>query len=246
MGGSRSAWRRENLLFRKTRFLITCEHAGNEVPAQIKTPTDLSKKLLSGHSAYDIGAFAVAREMAKRMRAGFFFFTITRLLIDANRTFAKSKPLAKRTSHLNKSEIAFLKKSFNRYRDAIFSWVKTSVMKAGPSRVVAVSVHSFTPIMKGKTRQTDIGILFRPKVEKEVQFARAVRKNLRRLLPGYRIHFNRPYRGFTDCFINDLSDRYLKNERFVGVFFELNQKRLTKALERKKIARALAEAVFHS
>lgn len=115
------------------------------------------------------------------------------------------------------------------------------LLKEGP--VTLLAVHSFTPIYKGKKRKTDIGLLFRPHHLRERQLAQAVRRELSAKLPGWKIHFNRPYRGYTDCFLNDLSDELGDRDDAVGLFLEFNQARIRTRKQRGKLGAIMTRAM---
>jgi N-formylglutamate amidohydrolase len=67
-------------------FLITCEHGGNRIPAPYRRLFRGRRALLDSHRGYDPGALAMARAMARAFRAPLVTSTISRLLIDLNRS----------------------------------------------------------------------------------------------------------------------------------------------------------------
>ena len=69
-----------------TPLLITCEHGGNRVPPRYRPLFRGHQDLLSTHRGFDPGALAMARQLAKALRAPLFVSTTSRLLIDLNRS----------------------------------------------------------------------------------------------------------------------------------------------------------------
>lgn len=86
-----------------------------------------------------------------------------------------------------------------------------------------LSVHSFTPILDGRVRRADVGLLYDPARRSEVELCRRWRLGLRDRFPGRSILMNSPYRGTSDGFTTDLRTRY-SPARYVGIELEINQK----------------------
>ena len=63
-------------------LIITCEHGGCEVPALYAPLFAGHEALLQTHRGWDMGALALARELARAFNAPLFSATTTRLLID--------------------------------------------------------------------------------------------------------------------------------------------------------------------
>lgn len=245
------------------KYLITCEHATNFVPPQFRSL--IPKKLLKTHLAYDIGAEAVARELGRILKAPVVYGDITRLIIDLNRSEVHPNSFSKFSKGLApKEKSKLVENRLNRYSKKVDNLVKR--LLSSKEQLTVISVHSFTPVFKGKTRRTDIGLLYRNNVKKEAGFALQWQKNLKlqlrsfrtnknkdrskrglnrpsKLDHGFNIDRNLPYRGFTDCFINTLSDRHLKNQNFLALFIELNQKHLDSKSKKSALAKLLAATV---
>src|SRR3569623_2690779 len=67
-------------------FLISSEHGGNRIPARYRALFDGHAELLGSHRGYDAGALRLARELAQALDAPLFAATVSRLLIDLNRS----------------------------------------------------------------------------------------------------------------------------------------------------------------
>lgn len=215
----------------KTKIILTCEHAGYEIPAFLKDKITISKEKLLSHEGWDAGAFEVCEHLQKQYKAKVFSNHTTRLVIDYNRNLKNKAIKASTQKLISQTELDRLISDYSKYRYKISKEVETALAKG--QRLLVISVHSFTPIFKGKTRSTEIGILYRNQIEKEVLLAQNIKSNLSNT--NFKIHFNRPYRGNTDCFLNDLLDQYVDNERVNGLFLEFNQKLLKKESSKKRL-----------
>ena len=67
-------------------LLITCEHGGNRIPPRYRHLFLGHEELLQTHRGYDAGGLTMAKELAGALKATLFVATISRLLIDLNRS----------------------------------------------------------------------------------------------------------------------------------------------------------------
>jgi len=226
----------------KVHFIFTCEHAGYIVPKLLLNKVEIPQQVLSSHMGYDRGAQVLAKGLAKKCHGELFEFNITRLLIDANRSLNAKTLHSKYTKNLNKEEREFLVGKYLEYRETVGKSLKKSLEKN--QKTFVFSIHTFTPRYKGQIRKTDIGILFRPKIKKENQLATELKALLQdNCKKKWNIHLNRPYRGHTDCFLNDLSDKYISHPRVTGLFLEANQRILFKKEGEKECLLAFSKSL---
>jgi predicted N-formylglutamate amidohydrolase len=128
------------------------------------------------------------------------------------------------------------------YRAAVETALAESIRRR--RRVLHVSVHSFTPVLNGATRNADIGLLYDPARPAERALAAHWKQALAARL-ALRVRRNYPYRGTADGFTSWLRKRF-PDPAYAGIEFELNQRLLP--LPRRlaeEIAAALAESVRH-
>lgn len=202
--------------------VLTCEHARPGIPPKVESTLGFDNTLLNSHQGFDDMAFDFAKALESETDGTLFHYPYSRLFIDANRDVASPQFYGAYAEQLQATDMAYLLDAYWNYRRSIFDHVEASLNSG--KRVVAISVHSFVAIYKGQPRQTELGLLFRPSIQKELQLAEHIRSTLGRLDPRLAIHFNRPYQGHTDCFLNDLSDHYANNDNYTGLFLELSQK----------------------
>ena len=84
-----------------------------------------------------------------------------------------------------------------------------------------LSIHSFTPVLHGQTRNADIGLLYDPGRAGERRLAVAWQKALRKRVPSLRVRRNYPYLGKADGFTTHLRRRFPR--AYLGLELEVNQ-----------------------
>ena len=67
-------------------LVVTCEHGGNRIPAPYRDLFHAHDALLDSHLGYDLGALNLARALAKAFAAPLVASTVSRLLVDLNRS----------------------------------------------------------------------------------------------------------------------------------------------------------------
>lgn len=147
------------------RFLFTCDHASNFLPAEYGT-LGLPRSELSRHIAWDPGALAVARHLADALDCALVETCISRLVLDCNRPLDAPdliSPISETTvvpgndklpAAEREARIARCWRPFHELVDAI---VEDRV--AAGRETWLISVHSFTPVYKGADRPWQIGII---------------------------------------------------------------------------------------
>lgn len=223
----------------KANIILTCEHANNNVPSKLKSHTQIPSSILNSHRGYDVGALNLAKALKKLLQAELYFTEISRLVIDTNRRL-NNKAFSPYTSHLPEDVKKTIIIPYNQYRETVGATVAQSCKKKQFTFVL--SIHSFTPTFKGKKRQTDIGLLYRTDIAKEAFFASALKQSLTNL--PYKVHFNRPYRGYTDCLLNDIADRHLNDKFITSLFLEFNSKLIKTPSKATRIVKDFAPALL--
>lgn len=150
---------------RPSRFLITCDHASNRVPAWLNGGSlGIDAADMQRHIAYDPGAAGVTLALAEALNAPAILSDFSRLVIDPNRGEDDPTLLMKlydgtiipANRYADAAEVARrMALLYRPYHDAY-----ASLAAAQPQRVI-VAVHSFTPCLKGRApRPWQIGILY--------------------------------------------------------------------------------------
>jgi len=203
-------------------FLITCEHGGNRIPPRYRYLFAGFEALLQTHRGYDVGALALARELAGALAAPLFASTTSRLLVDLNRSVGHPHLYSEATRGAPatvRSEV--LERYYLPHRNQVEADIAAAV--AHGRRVIHVASHSFTPELDGAVRNTDIGLLYDPARPGEVELCRRWQAQLKVCAPGLKVRRNYPYAGKSDGFTTYLRRRF-PAENYIGIELEINQK----------------------
>ena len=202
---------------RPGRWVIACDHATNTVPCEVAggdlglDPADMAR-----HIAYDIGAAGVSRALGAALDAPVILSNFSRLVIDPNRGEDDPTLLMKlydgtlipanRAADAAERERR-LALCYRPYHDAL------ARLMARPDAVL-VSVHSFTPQLRGRPpRPWQIGILY----ARDERLTRPMIDRLREesdLIVGD----NEPYTGYLP---GDTVDRHALRAGRPNVLIEL-------------------------
>lgn len=225
----------------KTALLFTCEHGGNRIPAPYRMALRGAAALLDTHRGWDPGALELARKLARRFEAPLFACTVTRLVVDTNRSSGHPRRLSEYTRELPAVERArIVERYWEPHRREVATWVRGHLRRG--RLVVQLSIHSFTPVWKGRRRDVDVGFLFDPRRPREAALADAWLEALRERDSSLVLRRNRPYRGDGDGLTTDL--RTALGRRYVGLELEINQRFPRGAPERwKRLQRDVVESL---
>jgi len=227
----------------KDFFLITCEHGGNRIPSRYLDFFRGRGALLRTHRAYDMGALRVARELSAALSAPLVVSTVSRLLIELNRSPSHPKLYSEATRDAPddiKREI------FKRYYQPYRAKVETQIAQAvaGGARVIHISCHSFTPELNGEMRNADIGLLYDPSRLPEARLCRRWQMALKVYASALKTRMNYPYTGVSDGFTVYLR-RQFQAHAYLGIELEINQKHVQARGEHwRQVRNAIIEA-FH-
>ena len=176
-------------------IVLLCDHASRFVPRALDN-LGLSEAELSRHIAWDIGIADVTRDLATRLNAPAVLSHFSRLVVDPNRALDdptlvpqlsdgvivpanRNLPAADRQARIE---------AFHRpYHDAVARVLDTLAAR-GPAPAL-ISMHSFTPVMKGVERPWQIGILW----NRDARLPAPLMERLR--AEGLTVGDNEPYSG---------------------------------------------------
>jgi predicted N-formylglutamate amidohydrolase len=205
-----------------TRCLVTCEHGGNRVPAAYRRHFAGHESLLDTHRGYDPGALALARRLAEVLGAPLFYATVSRLVIDLNRSPGHPRLYSEATRPAPPAvRREILERHYLPYRQRVEGAITEAIAEG--EKVIHLSAHSFTPELDGEERDADIGLLYDPARPGETELARRWQAALKDAAPELRVRRNYPYRGKSDGFTAYLRRRF-PAEAYVGIELEINQK----------------------
>lgn len=222
------------------QLILSCEHAGNRVPKAYQSLFVNHPDVLKTHRGYDIGVAAVAAQLQKQLGCPLCVHEWTRLLVDVNRTHRASL-FSEFSKPLNDAEKQRLIDAYYTPYHEQLCEVVSNRMQRGP--VLHLSLHSFTPELRGQRRNADIGIMYDPARSKETAYALTLQARLREI-SGLRIRRNYPYLGRSDGMTRRLRRLYSQTQ-YLGFEIEFNQAMLTSLnpKERQKLISMLADNI---
>jgi predicted N-formylglutamate amidohydrolase len=202
-------------------LLVTCEHGGNQVPRRYARVFRGWERRLATHRGFDLGALLMARQIARSFHAPLVASTVTRLLVDLNRSAGHRDIHSRASRRLSRDERdGVLRRHYLPYRARVEALVAGAIGRG--RRVIHVSSHSFTPRLHGEVRRADVGLLYDPARAGERSLGARWRAAFKRAAPELRVRRNYPYLGKLDGLTSHLRRRH-PPEAYVGIELELNQ-----------------------
>lgn len=156
---------------RKSRWLITVDHASNHVPVEINGgDLGLAAEDMQRHIAYDIGALGTSLRLGELLDAPVIASNFSRLVIDPNR--GEDDPtlvmhlydgtIIPANRDIDEAEIERRKQAYYLpYHNALAD------LAAAREDVIIIAMHSFSPKLNGRApRPWEIGILHAPQEDR--------------------------------------------------------------------------------
>lgn len=222
---------------RPSRWTVTCDHAANTVPEFVNdgnlgiSPSDMNR-----HIAYDIGAAGVSRALGELLDGPVICSNFSRLVIDPNRGRDDPTLLMKLYDGTiipanRYADNHALEKRLNAcylpYHKAL------SALVARRNDPVILSVHSFTPQLKGRLpRPWEIGVLY----AQDARLANALLEVLSDEA-DLTVGDNEPYKGHLP---GDAVDTHALQHGHLNVLIELRNDLIETPDQQKKWAQRLA------
>lgn len=146
-------------------FVLLCDHASNALPPPF-ADLGLPRAILDSHFAWDPGALAVAVRLAPRLNAPLVRTAVSRLVIDCNRrldapdlipTELEGQPVPGNGGLSTADRQARVRRFHEPFHAAIAKVVEARLARGLPTALV--TVHSFTPVLYGRHRPWQVGII---------------------------------------------------------------------------------------
>ena len=223
-------------LERKSRWLVTCDHAANTVPPDLGGTLGLPEADMARHIAYDVGAAGVAQALAEALDGTAILSNFSRLVIDPNRGEDDPTLLMRLydgsiipgNRHADAAER-------DRRLDAYWRPYHAALAELAARRddTVIVSVHSFTRQLRSRpSRPWHVGIL-------HAWDARLSDPLIARLAaePDLTVGRNQPYPGHLP---GDAIDRHALQHGRMNTLIELRNALIEDAEHQRHWGRRLA------
>jgi predicted N-formylglutamate amidohydrolase len=183
----------------------------------------------------------LARSLQRALKAPLYASTVTRLLVDLNRSVGHPRLFSEFSEGLDRGERAvLLEELYHPHRNAIESWIDAHVRRG--QRVVHIGVHSFVPRTNGRIRTADVGILYDPSRAAERAFGSHWKSALRATDPDLRVRRNYPYLGKSDGLVTHLREVFGPRD-YVGIELEANQRLLRTSQGQRRAASSLTASL---
>jgi predicted N-formylglutamate amidohydrolase len=208
---------------KRVALLLSCEHGGAQVPAPYRRlfRGDAARSALASHRGSDPGALWVAERLALALNAPLISTTVSRLLVDTNRSEHHPRLFSEWSSQLSLAERQEVLGQYYLPHRARIAESIAALLRSG-ARVLHVAVHSFTPVLDGEERNADLGLLYDPRRTWEHAVARHWQSLLALENETLRVRRNYPYRGNADGLTTALRKQH-GAELYAGIELELGQ-----------------------
>jgi predicted N-formylglutamate amidohydrolase len=179
----------------KTPILMVCDHASCSIPG-VLGDMGLDPFARRCHLAIDIGAGPLTEYLADRLGVTAVLAQYSRLIIDCNRKLLDPSAFLEYGDGILVPGNRNLRQEDKDARAEEIYWpyhaaIETQVerLMAGGTSPAFISVHSFTPVLNGKSRPWEIGVLW----DKDLRLRDIFLKDFRDA--GFNVGDNEPYSG---------------------------------------------------
>jgi len=143
-------------------ILLVCEHASNFIPSEYKA-LGLSDDDQASHIAWDPGALGLSHHLADMLDARLVHSNVSRLIYDCNRPpeALDAMPASSEGRAIPGNQVIDedeRARRVARFYDP-FKSLLSDVLASMSDKPVLVTIHSFTPIYHGRSRDVEFGIL---------------------------------------------------------------------------------------
>ena len=224
---------------RSDAALVFCDHASNRMPAWVG---DLGLHLRDRdrHIAWDLGAEAVTRGLCEALGVAGHICAFSRLVIDVNRApdspslipgESDGTPVPGNRRLAPERHAERVERLYAPYHAGL-----GHALDRRPA-TLAISVHSFTPQLRGQPRRpTDIGLL----VKEDGDTAAALIEQLSEVEPNLRVDINEPYSAYD---LNWTVDHNVVPRGLRHLAIELRQDHLATDAGVERMVHTLARAI---
>ncbi len=205
-----------------TSLILSCEHATHFVPPRYRHLFHGHADVLRSHRGWDPGTLTLGRAFQRTWSAPLFATTVSRLLVETNRSVGHRQLFSEFSRALSPEEKqSVLGEYYFPHRETIEAEIAKRIARG--ERVVHLSLHSFTPVLDGLVRKADAGLLYDPRRMDERGLCRIWRQAMVEQFPSWRVRLNYPYLGKTDGLTTFLRKKFA-DEAYCGVELEVNQR----------------------
>ena len=170
--------------------VLVCEHASRFIPAALNG-LGLDNAASQSHAAWDIGALDLSIRLMEALDAPLVQSCVSRLVYDCNRPPDREDAMPQVSEVFEVPGNANLtdQQRAQRVREVYepFRQLLAETLAARPEPPVLITIHSFTPVYKGKTRTVELGFLH----DEDERAARLMLQHAQG--SGLQVALNQPY-----------------------------------------------------
>lgn len=208
-------------------LVVTCEHASNAVPRDLRPLFKSAGAALRSHRGWDRGAPPLARALSSAFHTPVFMGEWSRLVVDLNRSPGRPAVFSRFTRGLDDVRRALLVDRLHApHWQAVRGEIEREIDAAGAGGghgvVLHLGVHSFTPVLRGVRRTADFALLYDPQRPLEKSLCDLWLRALAARAPSLRLRRNYPYLGTADGLTTALRKRF-GPDQYAGIEIEINQ-----------------------
>ncbi len=226
----------------RASLLLVCEHASNYIPAQFEN-LQLADEVLNSHAALDIGALELAENLSKLLDAPLLSTRVSRLVYDCNRAPGASGAIPEKSEvfEIPGNQNLTEAESRTRYQSCYlpFEAAVSERLARYSESPLFITVHSFTPVYHGESREVDIGIVCDQDSRLGEQMVELAPE-----LTTHCVRLNEPY-GPGEGVTHTLGFHAVNNG-LLNVMIEVKNNLLDSSESRKSIALTLAALISKS
>lgn len=176
--------------------LLACDHASPRVPRAL-AGLGLAPAQLQRHIGWDLGAADLTAALAAALGWPAVLAGYSRLVVDCNRHLADPAAYPAASDGTSVPGNSGLGPADRAARAAALYWPYHAAVGAGLAALAVaggppalVAIHSFTPVLAGRRRAVEVGVLW----DTDARLAAPLLAGLRRM-PGLVVGDNQPYTG---------------------------------------------------
>jgi len=207
--------------------LLVCEHGSRLLPERLGS-LGLDQAALESHIAWDPGALELSRRLSTELDAVLYHQRFSRLVYDCNRphdapsaivTTSESYAVPGNRDISPEERSARINEIYVPFREGLASLIRRR--NAAGRSTVLVSIHSFTQVYFGRSRDVEVGILH----ARDSRMADEIMREADCPRPKYIVRRNEPY-GPADGVTHTLIEHGIKNN-LLNVMIEVRNDLLT-------------------
>lgn len=222
-------------------IVLTCEHATNRLPFPVRLSHE-ERATLDAHWGWDIGAWALTRELARSLMTSAVGGRWSRLVIDINRRVDEDTLIRRSAGGIELSwnrsvSPAEVERRMLAYHAPYHTEVDRLILRRAVRgiRPLLFAVHTFTPSYEGRPRTFDAGVLY----DRHGGVARRLTASLRR--SGLRVRYNQPYSGKEGLMYS--AERHGSHHDLPCLELEINQELFEEPAAAQRLGRIVAHGL---